>query len=255
MATGEHGIVISVLAFVTVCNLCPSSETFSDNKWCLNVLSEERCDVVSIGYGRNIIFSLLHLHSSRPSISKHHSNAVKFIIILCLLLSGDIHPCPGPNGEVCPSFNKGRVWDSGSYLAEQNYAVVQVQAPNINTIADNMSHLFMDDGAVMMGDEAAAMPSLERTVCRRGRLVDQKGAEHDKSLVDEETLPASRGSVDLFGDYFNTKGLNFVHINIRSLFPKIDEIRCLLTNCKVGIFCITETWLDSSVTNKWNKSR
>ncbi len=253
MATGGHGIVISVLAFVIVYNLCPSSETFSDNKRCFNVLSEERCDVVSIGYGRNIIFSLLHLHSSRPSISKHHSNAGKFAIILCLLLSGDIHPCPGPNGEVCPSFNKG-VLDSGSYLAERNSAVVQVRVscsdrvPNINTMANNISHLFMDDGVVVMGDEAAAKSSLERTVCRRGRLVDQKGAEHDKSF-DEETLPASRCSVDLFGDYFNTKGLHFVHLNIRSLLPKIDEIRCLLKNCKVGIFCLTETWLDSSVTN------
>ncbi len=110
-------------------------------------------------------------------------------------------------------------------------------------------HLFMDDGVVVMGDEAAARSSLERTVCRGGHLVDQKGAEHDESLVDEETLPASRGSVDLFGDYFNTKGLHFVHLNIRSLLPKIDEIRCLLKNCKVGIFCLTETWLDSSVTN------
>ncbi len=40
-----------------------------------------------------------------------------------------------------------------------------------------------------------------------------------------------------------------MHLNIRSLLPKIDEIRCLLMNCKVGIFCLTETWIDSSVTN------
>ncbi len=94
---------------------------------------------------------------------------------------------------------------------ERNSAVVQVRmscsdrAPNINTMAKNISHLFVDDGVVIMGDEEAARSSLERTVCWRGRLVDQKGAEHDKSLVDEETLPASRGSVYLFGDYFNTK--------------------------------------------------
>ncbi len=144
-----------------------------------------------------MIFSLLHLHSSRPSISKHHSNTGQFIIILCLLLSGDIHPCPGPNGEVCPGFNKSRVLDSGSYF--RNSAVVQVRvscsdrAPNINSMANNISHLFMDDGMVVMGDEAAARSSLERTVCR--------GPE---SLVDEETLPVSRGSADLFRDYFNT---------------------------------------------------
>ncbi len=49
-------------------------------------------------------------------------------------------------------------------------------------------------------------------------------------------IPVSRGSANLFGDYFNTKGLHFVHLNIRSLLPKIGEIRCLLKNCKVGIF-------------------
>ncbi len=147
--------------------------------------------------GQNSIFSLLHLHSSRPSISKHHSNTRKFIIILCLLLSGNIHPCPDPNWEVCPGFNKGRVLDSGSYLAERNSAVVQVRvscsdrAPNINSIANNISHLFMDDGVVVMGNEAAARSSLERTVCRGGRVVDQKGIEHDESLVDEETLDSS----------------------------------------------------------------
>ncbi len=85
----------------------------------------------------------------------------------------------------------------------------------------------------------SARSSLERTVCRRGRLVDQKSAEHDKSSVDEETLPASGSLVDLFGDYFNTTGLHVVHLNIRSLLPKIDEIRYLLKDCKVGIFCLT----------------
>ncbi len=140
--------------------------------------------------------------------------------------------------------------DSGSYLAERNSAVVQVRvscsdrAPNINTMTNNISHLLMDDGVVVMADEAAARSSLERTVCRRGPLVDQKTAEHIKSSVDEETLPASGGAVDLFGHYFNTKGLHFVHLNIRSLLPKIDEIRCLLKNCKLGIFYLTETWID-----------
>ncbi len=139
-------------------------------------------------------------HSSRSSISKHHSNAGKFVILLCLLLSGDIHPCPGPNGEVFPGFNKGRVLDSGSYLAERNSAVVQVRvscsdrAPNINTMTNNISHLLMDDGVVVMADEAAARSSLERTICRRGRLMDQKSVEHEKSSIDEETLPASGGS-------------------------------------------------------------
>ncbi len=91
MATDGHGIVISILAFVIVCNLCSSS------------------------------------------------------------------------------FNKGRFLDSGSYVAERNSAVVQERvscsnrAPNSKTMAKNISHLFMDDGLVVMGNEEAARSSLERT--------------------------------------------------------------------------------------------
>ncbi len=71
---------------------CPSSETFSDDKRCLNVLSEESCDVVTIATGGILYFLRLHLPSSRSSISKHHSNAGKFVILLCLLLSGGHSP-------------------------------------------------------------------------------------------------------------------------------------------------------------------
>jgi hypothetical protein len=43
------------------------------------------------------------------------------------------------------------------------------------------------------------------------------------------------------------KGLHFVHLNVRSLLPKIDEIRLLVCKSEVGVLCFTETWLDSSV--------
>lgn len=66
------------------------------------------------------------------------------MITPCLLLSRDIHSCPGPNGEVCTCFNKGQVMDSELYLAERNLAAVHVRAscsdmdPNMNSMANNI---------------------------------------------------------------------------------------------------------------------
>ena len=47
---------------------------------------------------------------------------------------------------------------------------------------------------------------------------------------------------------FSSKGLNMLHLNVRSLLPKITEIRQLCNNSKVGLLCFSETWLDDSVT-------
>ena len=43
------------------------------------------------------------------------------------------------------------------------------------------------------------------------------------------------------------KGLSFVHINIRSLFPKIDQLCCELANSKIGILTLSETWLTDKI--------
>ena len=43
---------------------------------------------------------------------------------------------------------------------------------------------------------------------------------------------------------FNKKGLHFLHININSLLPKIDELKCIANKTKADIFGITESKLD-----------
>lgn len=46
---------------------------------------------------------------------------------------------------------------------------------------------------------------------------------------------------------FEKKGLHFVHLNIRSLLPKLDELRIIARNSRAACICITETWLDETV--------
>ena len=46
---------------------------------------------------------------------------------------------------------------------------------------------------------------------------------------------------------FNKKGLHFLHININSLLPKIDELKCIANKTKAAIIGITESNLDYAV--------
>ena len=48
----------------------------------------------------------------------------------------------------------------------------------------------------------------------------------------------------------NCKGLSIAHLNVRSLLPKINQIRMFLCITKIDMLCINEAWLDSTVTNK-----
>ena len=48
---------------------------------------------------------------------------------------------------------------------------------------------------------------------------------------------------------FNNKGLHFIHLNINSLLPKIDEL-CKIGKCSnAAVIGMTETKLDNTVYN------
>ena len=47
----------------------------------------------------------------------------------------------------------------------------------------------------------------------------------------------------------NGRGLHFLHLNIRSLPPKIDELRTLVRKTKAAVVGISESWLDNSITD------
>ena len=69
----------------------------------------------------------------------------------------------------------------------------------------------------------------------------------------ESCPPSVAGpSAHLFSDLARiavSKWLNCVHLNVRSLLPKIDEICLFAFNARVGVICITESWLDPSISD------
>ena len=48
---------------------------------------------------------------------------------------------------------------------------------------------------------------------------------------------------------FASKGLHFIHVKARSLLPKIPELSIIAQKTKASIISITESWLDSSITD------
>ncbi len=47
--------------------------------------------------------------------------------------------------------------------------------------------------------------------------------------------------------FLSTRGVHLLHLNIRSLLPKITEIGLLSNSNKVRLFYFTKTWLDDSI--------
>ena len=50
-------------------------------------------------------------------------------------------------------------------------------------------------------------------------------------------------------DCFKRRGLHFIHINARSMFYKLTEIKVLALKIKPAVISISESWLDESVTD------
>lgn len=60
---------------------------------------------------------------------------------------------------------------------------------------------------------------------------------------------SSSSSSSTVSDYkvFSKRGLHFIHINARSLLPKLHEIDCIARRSRAACICVSETWLDYSV--------
>ena len=46
---------------------------------------------------------------------------------------------------------------------------------------------------------------------------------------------------------FTKKGLHFIHLNVRSLLPKFEELKVIANKTKAAVIILTETWLDGSI--------
>jgi exonuclease III len=72
---------------------------------------------------------------------------------------------------------------------------------------------------------------------------------HNLNIYDNDCPDANAPLRSLNQKLKNKIGLKISQLNVRSLYPKIEEIRFLLESTNFDIFCITESWLDSTISN------
>ncbi|KAJ8018258.1 LINE-1 reverse transcriptase-like [Holothuria leucospilota] len=71
----------------------------------------------------------------------------------------------------------------------------------------------------------------------------------DIANTDDGRMTKPSAALDEQFECFNQKGLHFIHLNVRSLIPKLSELKLLAVRTKATIIALSETWLDDSVTN------
>ena len=69
----------------------------------------------------------------------------------------------------------------------------------------------------------------------------------DENNLDEIVDVSAVGTENDMFDCFNRRGLHFIHVNARSLLPKLEGLKLLASNTQAAVVAVTETWLDGSI--------
>lgn len=194
------------------------------------------------GYGKKILMDTFLYPNWYPArrIDKNNKkqqvNGGHLIICICLLLSGDIHQCPGPmpRNRSAPS----KITSAGATWC--------INRPNAGEVALDARQSGIDRehgfaGRRRVSTKEGGLHGGEQASLRLPTPVAALGPQSFE-------IPGSAScEKPTFESFVAARGLHLLHLNVRSLLPKITEIRHLSKNSKVGILCFTETWLDDSV--------
>jgi len=183
---------------------------------------------------------------------QYQNVCTKHIILLFLLRSGDVHPNPGPrlvshgNSSTanrtpkCPCLicAKGVTSRSKAVKCDQCEAWAHVKCTG-NISESNYTELLSKSPFNFLCQ-----------ACILQQLPFYSDALHDVNNcpTSDKFTSSTSDSKPLF-EYFKQKGLHFIHINARSLLPKITELKYITANTKAAILSVTETWLDDSVSD------
>ena len=77
---------------------------------------------------------------------------------------------------------------------------------------------------------------------------DSINLSHSDDNPDENITTPSEGDPEHF-TCFGRKGLHFIHLNVRSLISKISALRYIAVRTNAAVTCLSETWLDDSVSD------
>ena len=185
-------------------------------------------------------------------MSTHTVDTSNLLMTFSLLICAYIHPCPGPMKRTpkypCTSCQKGVTARSKAVscdicedwthikcggISEDMYnATIQHSEP-INFIC-NPCAIASVPGVDMFDDNPVVTNCSQSEDLNYSDLPDVNSSELDDRSTDVYKC-------------FKKRGLHFIHLNVRSLLPKLDELHIIAIKSKAAVIGVTETWLDDSV--------
>ena len=172
-----------------------------------------------------------HTGDNSPTFQLLNDSAVQ------LILSGDINPNPGPVQNPCSVCKKAVAKNHRALSCDgcglwchigRKCAGISVKAYKEYQQMEKLSWL------------CPLCSNLERNV-NTVPVNNNQGSE-----MAPETLLSGRSSPYTFN---MPKGFNLFHLNVRRLFPKIDEIRLFANENPFHVLAFSETWLTSNISD------
>ncbi len=178
-------------------------------------------------------------------MKRHLSDWV--IIMMCLLLSGDIHQCPGPVSRDFEGIISG---DSDmrprvSTVEQCRNSEIAVEWSSIADCWRDLLPCFETRDVIRMENGVVDVLSTSEEGGRTSRTPRPRAGsvEEDVQLSRDQMT----SEINEMRDICTLKGLHMVHLNVRSLLPKISELWHLCQEFNVSLFGYSETWLDDSI--------
>ena len=176
----------------------------------------------------------------------------KSIQLLCMMQSGDIHPHPGPDEQnQGPTQKKKCRQPKFPCVSCSRGVTARSKAVSCN-LCQNWTHIRCTGFITDSRYDKLVQEELELDFICNGCTNKEFpfSEEFDFYHSDKQTFSATKLPSSADPDHFqcfSRKGLHFLHINARSLLPKMSELRLIANKSCAAVISVTETWLDHSV--------
>ena len=184
-------------------------------------------------------------------------------MIFFLLGSGDIHPNPGPAIKAtrtpkypCDICSKGVIATSKAAVCTGSSCSNKVHlkcilSQDFNSVSYICRLCLIHElpfSKLQDTDSFQDVPTVNVSSSHSQHSSAEPSFYTDTSTGPSSTTLPSSASDDHFQCFVN-KGLNFIHLNVRSILPKLSELKLIAMNTNAAVICLSETWLDSSVSD------
>ena len=204
---------------------------------------------VFISFNSGVLYSLCGRstetqdHSSHGKNNSHNSGHAK-LYLLVILLSGDVHPCPGPQTarkpkDPCGICSKGVRSNSKAILCDSCSKWIHIKCAKFPV--DQYNNLVKSQEPFSY-------------VCDLCLETNLPFGSIDDDVLGDLFAGSTRADMNLEtgpGQFecFRQKGLHFLHLNVRSILPKMSEVRYLAKESTAAVLGFSETWVDDTVTD------